>query len=131
MLGSSWSGVGAGLLSLPGYWGGFVPWEMNRADAQARGVWASALGVGVLGILAEDDLAPQPCRDPLGARRCGGRRAGAGGRWRRGALVVRSRPGARAMLLGLLIAGASGLWLSRDRRTAPVTGRAVWTVWAG
>ncbi|WP_157848333.1 hypothetical protein [Streptomyces exfoliatus] len=34
-----------------------MPWTVNRADAQGLGVWALALGVGVLGSLAEDDLA--------------------------------------------------------------------------
>ncbi|NML54693.1 hypothetical protein HHL19_28610 [Streptomyces sp. R302] len=56
VLGSGWLGVGAGLLFLPGFWSGFVPWAVNRADAQGLGVWALSLGVGVLGSLAEDDL---------------------------------------------------------------------------
>ncbi|MFI8100951.1 hypothetical protein [Streptomyces sp. NPDC086023] len=56
VLGSSWLGIGAGLLFLPGFWAQFVPWEVNRADAQSLGVWALALGIGVLGTLAEDDL---------------------------------------------------------------------------
>lgn len=56
VLGSSWLGIGAGLLVLPGFWAGFIPWEVNRADAQGLGVWALALGMGVLGALAEDDL---------------------------------------------------------------------------
>ena len=56
VLGSSWLGIGAGLLTRPGFWSGFVPWSTNRLDAQALGVWALALGVGVLGALAEDDL---------------------------------------------------------------------------
>ncbi|MFK3734489.1 hypothetical protein ACI2LJ_29955 [Streptomyces sp. NPDC088090] len=57
VLGSGWLGVGAGLLFLPGFWGAFVPWTVNRADAQGLGVWALSLGVGVLGSLAEGDLA--------------------------------------------------------------------------
>ncbi|MEU4268591.1 hypothetical protein [Streptomyces sp. NPDC026092] len=57
VLGSGWSGIGAGLLVLPGFWSAFVPWPVNRADAQGLGVWALSLGVGVLGALAEDDLA--------------------------------------------------------------------------
>ncbi|MFG2825431.1 hypothetical protein ACGFX4_39150 [Kitasatospora sp. NPDC048365] len=57
LLGSAWFGIGAGLLVLPGFWGAFVPWEVSRADAQALGVWALALGAGVLASLAEDDLA--------------------------------------------------------------------------
>ncbi|AUG75605.1 hypothetical protein CFP65_0651 [Kitasatospora sp. MMS16-BH015] len=56
VLGSAWTGIGLGLLVLPGFWGGFVPWAVSRPDAQALGVWALALGVGVLGSLVEDDL---------------------------------------------------------------------------
>lgn len=56
VLGSSWFGIGAGLLVRPRFWADFVPWTVNRSDAQALGVWALALGVGVLGALAEDDL---------------------------------------------------------------------------
>ncbi|MFB7507679.1 hypothetical protein [Streptomyces broussonetiae] len=56
VLGSSWLGIGTGLLVRPGFWADFVPWQTNRADAQALGVWALALGAGVLGSLAEDDL---------------------------------------------------------------------------
>ncbi|WP_275461011.1 hypothetical protein [Streptomyces noursei] len=56
VLGSAWFGIGAGLLALPGFWADFVPWTVGRADAQALGVWALALGIGVLGSLAEDDL---------------------------------------------------------------------------
>ncbi|KOV65494.1 hypothetical protein [Streptomyces sp. MMG1121] len=56
VLGSSWLGIGAGLLVRPGFWADFVPWQTNRVDAQALGVWALALGAGVLGSLAEDDL---------------------------------------------------------------------------
>ncbi|MFJ9817293.1 hypothetical protein ACIRU3_18850 [Streptomyces sp. NPDC101151] len=56
VLGSSWLGIGTGLLLRPAFWADFVPWQTDRADAQALGVWALALGVGVLGSLAEDDL---------------------------------------------------------------------------
>ncbi|MGW7609009.1 hypothetical protein ACWGKW_17405 [Streptomyces sp. NPDC054766] len=56
VLGSAWLGIGTGLLARPGFWADFVPWSVNRPDAQALGVWALALGVGVLGALAEDDL---------------------------------------------------------------------------
>ncbi|MFF4606242.1 hypothetical protein ACFY12_26335 [Streptomyces sp. NPDC001339] len=56
VLGSAWFGSGVGLLALPGFWGDFVPWQVDRPDAQALGVWGLALGVGVLGALAEDDL---------------------------------------------------------------------------
>ncbi|MFF0434391.1 hypothetical protein ACFYU9_19440 [Streptomyces sp. NPDC004327] len=57
LLGAGWFGIGAGLLAAPGFWGALVPWQVSRADAQGLGVWALALGVGVLGSLAEDDLA--------------------------------------------------------------------------
>ncbi|NUT27083.1 MAG: hypothetical protein HOV84_14380 [Streptomyces sp.] len=56
VLGSSWLGIGTGLLFRPDFWADFVPWHTGRIDAQALGVWALALGVGVLGALAEDDL---------------------------------------------------------------------------
>ncbi|MFG2901762.1 hypothetical protein ACGFZH_32365 [Streptomyces zaomyceticus] len=56
VVGSGWFGIGAGLLVFPGFWGALVPWTVNRADAQGLGVWALALGVGILGALAEDDL---------------------------------------------------------------------------
>ncbi|MFJ2738406.1 hypothetical protein ACIO3O_01935 [Streptomyces sp. NPDC087440] len=56
VLGSSWLGIGTGLLLRPDFWDAFVPWTVNRPDAQGLGVWAVALGVGVLGSLAEDDL---------------------------------------------------------------------------
>jgi hypothetical protein len=56
VLGSAWFGIGSGLLFIPRFWAGFVPWSVNRPDAQALGVWALALGVGFLGALAEDDL---------------------------------------------------------------------------
>ncbi|MFC5220297.1 hypothetical protein [Streptomyces coerulescens] len=56
VLGSAWLGIGTGLLIRPGFWAAFVPWDTHRLDAQALGVWALALGVGILGALAEDDL---------------------------------------------------------------------------
>ncbi|MFI9808725.1 hypothetical protein ACIHEJ_30945 [Streptomyces sp. NPDC052301] len=56
VLGSSWLGIGTGLLVRPGFRADFVPWHTGRVDAQALGVWALSLGVGVLGSLAEDDL---------------------------------------------------------------------------
>jgi hypothetical protein len=56
VLGSAWFGIGSGLLVIPRFWAGFVPWSVNRPDAQALGVWALALGVGIFGALAEDDL---------------------------------------------------------------------------
>ncbi|MFT4265305.1 MAG: hypothetical protein QM572_18140 [Nocardioides sp.] len=57
LLGSAWLGAGMGLLLGPSFWGRFVPWRVSTLDAQALGVWSLALGVGVLGALAEDDLA--------------------------------------------------------------------------
>ncbi|WP_406858889.1 hypothetical protein ABZO31_01030 [Streptomyces sp. HUAS MG47] len=57
VLGAGWLGIGAGLLFLPGFWADFVPWTVGRADAQGLGVGGLALGAGVLGSLAEDDLA--------------------------------------------------------------------------
>ncbi|MFD8738645.1 hypothetical protein ACFV06_27550 [Streptomyces sp. NPDC059618] len=57
VLGSAWLGIGTGLLVRPGFWASFVPWDVDRLDARALGVWALALGAGVLGALAEDDLA--------------------------------------------------------------------------
>ncbi|MGW1509772.1 hypothetical protein [Streptomyces sp. NPDC002394] len=57
VLGSGWLGIGAGLLFFPAFWGALLPWTVNRADAQGLGVWALALGVGVLASLVEDDLA--------------------------------------------------------------------------
>ncbi|MFC7219284.1 hypothetical protein ACFQLX_14060 [Streptomyces polyrhachis] len=56
LVGSAWFGLGAGLLFLPGYWGALLPWQANRADAQGLGVWAVAIGTGVLGALVENDL---------------------------------------------------------------------------
>ena len=56
VLGSGWLGIGAGLLVLPRFWAAFVPWTVDRPDAQGLGVWGIALGIGVLGALAEDDL---------------------------------------------------------------------------
>ncbi|REE97524.1 hypothetical protein DFJ69_2997 [Thermomonospora umbrina] len=56
VLGSAWFGIGSGLLVLPGYWSAFVPWTVNRMDARSLGLWAVALGVALLGALAEDDL---------------------------------------------------------------------------
>ncbi|MER5477479.1 hypothetical protein ABT026_10910 [Streptomyces sp. NPDC002734] len=122
VLGSSWFGIGTGLLFLPGYWGGFVPWQVNRADAQALGVWALALGVGVLGTLAEDDLRRSRAAIlsvpgvALVAAVVLAVRADAV-RWSSGPALALV-----AMLLGLLVAGVSGLWLTRDRRPAPVLG---------
>ncbi|MGW8597325.1 hypothetical protein ACWGLB_00155 [Streptomyces sp. NPDC055893] len=122
VVGSGWLGIGAGLLAFPGFWGGLLPWTVNRADAQGLGVWALALGVGVLGALAEDDLTrirPALRAVPLIALAI--------------ALVLAvhhrsvdwtSGPGASllALVTGLFTTGASGHWLlSRaDRRSAHV-----------
>ncbi|WP_458248987.1 hypothetical protein [Streptomyces sp. MAI_2237] len=94
VLGSSWLGIGAGLLTRPGLWSGFVPWSTNRLDAQALGVWALALGVGVLGALAEDDLdRTRPALLAPGDRGRPDARTGLPGHGRR--LVLRSRGSAR------------------------------------
>ncbi|MFJ2055591.1 hypothetical protein ACIOMM_06575 [Streptomyces sp. NPDC087908] len=120
VVGSGWLGIGAGLLAFPGFWGALVPWTVNRADAQGLGVWALALGVGVLAALAEDDLTrvrPALRAVPLIALAA--------------AVVLAvhfrsvdwtSGPGVSlvALVTGLLATGVAGHWLlSRaDRRTA-------------
>ncbi|MGW2303570.1 hypothetical protein [Streptomyces sp. NPDC001809] len=120
VVGSGWLGIGAGLVAFPGFWGDLVPWTVNRADAQGLGVWALALGVGVLAALAEDDLTrlrPALRAVPLIALAA--------------AVVLAvhfrsvdwaSGPGVSlvALVTGLLTTGVAGLWLlSRaDRRTA-------------
>ncbi|MFB7409937.1 hypothetical protein ACFCZ2_22410 [Streptomyces sp. NPDC056202] len=120
VVGSGWLGIGAGLLVFPGFWGALLPWTVNRADAQGLGVWALALGVGVLGALAEDDLTrirPALRAVPLIALAI--------------ALVLAvhhrsvdwtSGPGASllALVSGLFATGASGHWLlaRADRRSA-------------
>ncbi|MER6071670.1 hypothetical protein ABT187_23030 [Streptomyces sp. NPDC001817] len=122
VLGSSWLGIGTGLLVRPGFWAGFVPWHTNRVDAQALGVWALALGVGVLGSLAEDDLdRTRPALLSLPGTAL--------------ALTVvlaaraphvdwSSGPGVSlvAMVAGLLAAGASGRLLLRADARRPVLG---------
>ncbi|MFJ7129077.1 hypothetical protein [Streptomyces sp. NPDC098101] len=118
VLGSGWLGIGAGLLAFPAFWGPLVPWTVNRADAQGLGVWALALGVGVLASLVEDDLTrlrPALLAVPSVALAA--------------AVVLAvhapevdwaSGPGASlvALLAGLLVMGASGRWLlTRASRT--------------
>ncbi|MFF0483640.1 hypothetical protein [Streptomyces sp. NPDC004435] len=119
VLGSGWLGIGAGLLVLPGFWSAFVPWTVNRADAQGLGVWALALGVGVLTSLAEDDLArsrPAVRAVPLVAVVCGvvlAVRAPAVD-WTSGGAVS-----LLALLAGLLVTGVTGqLLLGRADRAA-------------
>ncbi|MGW1247102.1 hypothetical protein [Streptomyces sp. NPDC002535] len=122
VVGSGWLGIGAGLLAFPDFWGALLPWTVNRADAQGLGVWSLALGVGVLGALAEDDLTrirPALRAVPLIALAI--------------ALVLAvhhrsvdwaSGPGASlvALVIGLFTTGASGYWLlaRADRRSAHV-----------
>ncbi|MCC9309529.1 hypothetical protein LN042_21025 [Kitasatospora sp. RB6PN24] len=111
VLGSSWSGIGAGLLLLPGFWGALLPWRVDRADAQALGVWALALGVGVLGGLVEDDLArlrPALLSLPGVAVVAGVLLA-----TRSGEVHWASGPGVSliTMLTGLLVCGGTGYWL--------------------
>ncbi|MFF2779232.1 hypothetical protein ACFVU3_30590 [Streptomyces sp. NPDC058052] len=113
VLGSGWLGIGAGLLFLPGFWSAFMPWTVNRADAQALGVWALSLGVGVLISLAEDDLArsrPAVRAVPLVAAACGlvlAARAPAVD-WASGGAVS-----LLALLAGLLVTGVTGQLLLR------------------
>ncbi|MFK0168877.1 hypothetical protein ACIQU5_08745 [Streptomyces sp. NPDC090306] len=119
VLGSSWLGIGAGLVVRPGFWADFVPWPTDRADAQALGVWALALGVGVLGSLAEDDLART--RVALLALPGTGLALAVVLACRAGDVDWTSGPGLSlvCMVAGLLVAGASGrLLLGRDRLTA-------------
>lgn len=119
VLGSGWLGIGAGLLAFPAFWGPLVPWTVNRADAQGLGVWALALGVGVLASLVEDDLTrlrPALVAVPSVALAAAVVLAVHAPRvdWASG-------PGASlvALLAGLLATGASGRWLlNRASRAA-------------
>ena len=56
LLASAWFGLGAGLVVLPEFWGELIPWASNMLDRQVLGALALALGTGLLGALAEDDL---------------------------------------------------------------------------
>ncbi|WP_435228330.1 hypothetical protein [Streptomyces sp. Tue6028] len=123
VLGSSWLGIGTGLLIRPAFWSDFVPWRTGRLDAQALGVWALSLGAGVLGALAEDDV--ERTRPALLAL------TGTAATMTL-VLAVRtpdvnwsSGPGLSliAMVAGLLTAGASGrLLLGGEERRTPLTG---------
>ncbi|WP_282692275.1 hypothetical protein [Streptomyces sp. CC208A] len=123
VLGSGWLGIGAGLLFLPGFWGAFVPWTVSRADAQGLGVWALALGAGVLASLAEDDLTrsrPALRAVPVVALVCGIVLAGRAPAvdWGSGGAVS-----LLALLGGLLVTGATGqLLLGRAGRSVPGEG---------
>lgn len=126
MLGSAWFGIGAGLLTRPGFWADFVPWTVNRVDAQALGVWALALGVGVLGALAEDDL--DRTRPALRALPGTAIAAAFVLAFRASSVKRASGPalGLVCMLTGLPLAGASGRLLlgsvSGDRRAVAAAG---------
>ncbi|MFF5283846.1 hypothetical protein [Streptomyces sp. NPDC013171] len=111
VLGSGWLGIGAGLLFFPAFWGALLPWTVNRADAQGLGVWALALGVGVLGSLAEDDLAR--IRPALNAVPVVALALGAVLAARASTVDWASGPGAAlvALVAGLLVTGVSGRWL--------------------
>ncbi|MER7951232.1 hypothetical protein ABTY59_27945 [Streptomyces sp. NPDC096079] len=111
VLGSGWLGIGAGLLFLPAFWGALLPWTVNRADAQGLGVWALALGVGVLGSLVEDDLAR--IRPALGAVPAVALALAAVLAARAATVDWASGPGAALVTLvtGLLVTGVSGHWL--------------------
>ncbi|MEU6622641.1 hypothetical protein ABZ926_18010 [Streptomyces litmocidini] len=111
VLGSGWLGIGAGLLFFPAFWGALLPWTVDRADAQGLGVWALALGVGVLGSLAEDDLTrvrPALHAVPVVALALAVVLA-----VRASAVDWTSGPGAALVTLvaGLLATGVSGRWL--------------------
>ncbi|MFK0229583.1 hypothetical protein ACIQUL_27875 [Streptomyces sp. NPDC090303] len=111
VLGSGWLGIGAGLLCFPAFWGALLPWTVNRADAQGLGVWALALGVGVLGSLVEDDLAR--IRPALHAVSAVAVALGVVLAARAPAVDWSSGPGAALVTLvaGLLVTGLSGRWL--------------------
>ncbi|MFF7440306.1 hypothetical protein [Streptomyces sp. NPDC008122] len=111
VLGSGWLGIGAGLLFFPAFWGALLPWTVNRADAQGLGVWALALGVGVLGSLAEDDLAR--IRPALNAVPVVALTLVAVLAARASTVDWTSGPGAAlvALVAGLLVTGVSGRWL--------------------
>jgi hypothetical protein len=123
VLGSSWLGIGAGLLFLPGFWSRFVPWSVNRLDAQSLGLWALALGIGVLGALAEDDLTR--ARPALLASTTTALTVG---------VVLAAHPGSvhwhtggavslLALLAGLLISGLTGRRLLSGGVARPAGGR--------
>ncbi|WP_432084822.1 hypothetical protein [Streptomyces sp. bgisy095] len=111
VLGSGWLGIGAGLLVFPAFWGPLVPWTVNRADAQGLGVWALALGVGVLASLAEDDLTR--LRPALRAVPAVALAAAVVLAVHAPEVDWASGPGASlvALLAGLLATGVSGRWL--------------------
>ncbi|WP_405852025.1 hypothetical protein OG361_04910 [Streptomyces sp. NBC_00090] len=111
VLGSGWLGIGAGLLAFPAFWGPLVPWTVNRADAQGLGVWALALGVGVLGSLVEDDLAR--IRPALTAVPAVALATAVVLAVHARAVDWTSGPGASllALVTGLFVTGVSGRWL--------------------
>ncbi|MFF0474710.1 hypothetical protein [Streptomyces sp. NPDC004284] len=111
VLGSGWLGIGAGLLFLPSFWGALLPWTVNRADAQGLGVWALALGVGVLASLVEDDLAR--IRPALGAVPAVALALAVVLAAHASAVDWTSGPGTAlaALVTGLLVTGVSGRWL--------------------
>ncbi|MFB7513670.1 hypothetical protein [Streptomyces sp. NPDC056144] len=113
VLGSGWLGIGAGLLVLPAFWGPLLPWTVNRADAQGLGVWALALGVGVLGSLAEDDLSR--IRPALTAVPAVASASAVVLAVHAGSVDWTSGPGAALLALvgGLFVTGVSGRWLLR------------------
>ncbi|MFE0702272.1 hypothetical protein [Streptomyces sp. NPDC058872] len=111
VLGSGWLGIGAGLVCFPAFWGALLPWTTNRADAQGLGVWALALGVGVLGSLVEDDL--DRIRPALGAVAVIALALALVLAVHAPAVDWTSGPGASllALVAGLLGTGLSGRWL--------------------
>ncbi|MCX4986780.1 hypothetical protein [Streptomyces sp. NBC_00572] len=122
VVGSGWFGIGFGLLALPDFWGALVPWTVNRADAQGLGVWALALGVGILGALAEDDLTR--IRPALRAVPAVALAATVVLAVHAGSVDWTSGPGISllALVAGLFTTGVSGQWLlSRAIRRNDVT----------
>ncbi|MFJ5876806.1 hypothetical protein ACIQD1_19055 [Streptomyces sp. NPDC093088] len=121
VLGSGWLGIGAVLLAFPAFWGPLVPWTVNRADAQGLGVWALALGVGVLASLVEDDLTR--LRPALVAVPSVALAAAVVLAVHASQVDWASGPGASlvALLAGLLVTGASGRWLL-TRASRPADG---------
>ncbi|MEU5218644.1 hypothetical protein AB0G79_20935 [Streptomyces sp. NPDC020807] len=125
VLGSGWLGIGAGLLVLPAFWGPLLPWTVNRADAQGLGVWALALGVGVLGSLVEDDLSR--IRPALTAVPAVALASAVVLAVHAGAVDWTSGPGAAlaALITGLFATGVSGrLILARTESRKPGPARA-------
>lgn len=55
--GTALLGLGFALLVEPSFWVPLLPWQAEVLDGRMLGAWALALGLALLGALAEDDLA--------------------------------------------------------------------------